>query len=86
MVIRKRKLTVKATQDKNGKKGVFIPSSEWRAFKKEIEFLKKSLATKSKKKTKTSVLNDLKEALLEVSDIRSGKSKAKTVKDFLREL
>ena len=86
MVIGKRKLRVKSTSDKDETKSVFIPSDDWKAFKKELESLKKNLSKKSNKQMKPSVLNDLKEAFQEVALIKSGKLKPKSAKDFLREL
>jgi len=86
MVIGRRKLKVKNTSDKYGTKGVFIPSEDWKTFKKELETMKKSLTSKSTKKAKPSVLNNLKEALNEVSLMRDGKIRPRNVKDFLREL
>lgn len=86
MVVGKRKLKVKNTSDKDGTKGVFIPSDDWKAFNKELESLKKNLSKKKSKQAKPSVLNDLKEALQEVALIRAGKLKPKTAKEFLREL
>ena len=86
MVIRKRKLRVKNDSDKDGTKGVFIPSDDWKAFNEEMESLKKSLSQKSTKQTKSSPLADLKEAFQEVALIKAGKLKPKNVEDFLREL
>jgi|GEM_PF-2331485 len=86
MIIGKKKLKVKNTQDKNGTKGVFIPSADWKAFKKELEISKKKLTSKPANKDKSSVFKDLKEALHEVALIRQGKIKARDIKDFLREL
>jgi hypothetical protein len=86
MVIGKKKLSVKNTRDKNGNKGVFIPSEDWKAFKKELVILKKNLVGKQSKKEKPTVFNDLKEALQEVALIRQGKIKPRDIKDFLREL
>jgi hypothetical protein len=86
MVIGKKKLKVKSAHDKNGNKGVFIPSEDWKAFKKELENLKKNFKGKSVRKKKPSVVEDLKEAMNEVALIRQGKIKPRAMKDLLREL
>ena len=86
MIIGKKRLKVKNTEDKDGTKGVFIPSDDWKAFKKELEISKKNLANKSVNKDRSSVFKDLKEALHEVALIRQGKIKPRDIKDFLREL
>jgi hypothetical protein len=86
MVIGKKKLTVKITRDKDGTRGVFIPSKDWKVFKKELEGLKKNLVKKPTKKEKSSVFEDVKEALHEVALIQQGKIKPKDIKDLLREL
>ncbi len=83
MLIGKKKLKVRNTKDKDGTRGVFIPSDDWKAFKQELEVLKKNLTVK---KEKPSVFKDVKEALHEVALIRQGKIKPKEIKDFLREL
>ena len=87
MVIGKKKLKVRHTRDKDGTKGVFIPSDDWKSFKQELEILKKNLTSKPTKKVeKPSVLKDLKEAIQEVGLIRQGKIKPRDIKDLLREL
>lgn len=85
MVIGKKKLKVRVIKDKDGAKGVFIQSEDWKNFKQEIEALKRNL-NKPIKKRKESVFKDVKEALHEVALIRQGKLKPKSLKDLLREL
>jgi hypothetical protein len=86
MVIGKKKLKVSNTRDKDGNKGVFIPTEDWKAFKKELDHLKKKSLGKQPTKEKPSVFEDVKEALHEVALIRQGKIKPKDIKEFLREL
>jgi hypothetical protein len=86
MGITTKTIKVKNVKDKDGTKGVFIPSDDWNAFKRELEVLKKNLAGKLPKKEKSSVYKDVKEALQEVVLIRQGKVKPKNIKDLLSEL
>ncbi len=86
MVIGKKKLKVKSARDKEGNKGVFIPSEDWKAFKKEFDNLKKKSLGKQSVKGKPSVYEDVKEALLEVRLIREGKIRAMDAKTWLRGL
>ncbi|MFM9838293.1 MAG: hypothetical protein ACKVOQ_08525 [Cyclobacteriaceae bacterium] len=86
MEITTKRIKVKNVKDKDGTKGVFIPSADWKAFKKELEALKKNLAEKLPRKEKPSVYKDVKEALQEVALIRQGKVKPKDIKDLLSEL
>lgn len=83
MLIGRKKLKVRAIKDKNGQRGVFITSSDWKSFKKEIEAIKKNRPAKREKK---SVFEDVKEALHEVALIRQGKVKPKSINDLLREI
>lgn len=85
MGITTKSIKVKKVKDKDGTRGVFIPSADWKAFKKELEGLKKNLTEKPPKKEKPSVYKDVKEALQEVALIRQGKIKPKTIKDLLSE-
>ena len=84
MVIGNKKLKITSIKDKYGTKGVFIPSEDWKSFKKEIETLKS--LNKPVKKEKKSVFKDVKEALHEVALIRQGKVKPKSLTDLLSEL
>jgi hypothetical protein len=86
MVIGKKKLSVTNTRDKNGNKGVFIPSEDWKVFKNELDNLKKKSLGKQPVKRKPSVYDDVKEALIEVKLIREGKSRAMDAKTWLRGL
>ena len=81
-----KKIKVKNVKDKDGTKEVFIPSPDWKAFKRELEELKKNITAKFPKKEKPSVYKEVKEALQEVALIRQGKIKPKSIKDLLSEL
>ncbi len=86
MVIDKKKLKVKNIRDKDGNKGVFIPSEDWKAFKNELDNLKKKALGKQPAKGKPSVYDDVREALIEVKLIREGKIRAMDAKTWLRGL
>jgi uncharacterized protein (UPF0216 family) len=86
MGITTKTIKVKSVKDKDGTRGVFIPSDDWKAFKRELEVLKKNLTEKLHKKEKPSVYKHVKEALQEVALIRQGKVKPKNIKDLLSEL
>lgn len=86
MLIGKKKLKVKSARDKDGNKGVFIPSADWKAFKKELDNLKKKSLGKQTVKEKPSVFEDVRESLIEVKLIREGKMRAMDAKTWLRGL
>lgn len=71
-------------QDSKGNAaGVFIPIEEWKQLKKqysELEVLEYSEPTKEQ------ILQELKEAVVELSQIQQGKLKARPVSELLHEL
>lgn len=87
MLVGNKKLKVKKAKGKNGESGVFIPSDDWSYMKHKLQsFQKSNLLAKSPKASKKSILKDVKDALQEVSLIRQGKVKPKSLKSFLSEL
>ena len=82
--IKFEKMSLQIIQGGNGKPtGVFIPINDWESMKKENQNLK---AWEEPELTKSEILSGLKDAIEEVKLIKSGKVKAKSLKDFLNEL
>jgi hypothetical protein len=68
----------------NGKpSGVFIPINEWEMMKDKYQDLKDWEESETRK---TEILTGIKEAVDEVKLIKSGKLKAKSLKEILDEL
>jgi PHD/YefM family antitoxin component YafN of YafNO toxin-antitoxin module len=68
----------------NGKpSGVFIPINEWEMMKEKYQDLKDWEESEARK---TEILTGIKEAVDEVKLIKSGKLKAKSLKEILDEL
>jgi len=68
----------------NGKpSGVFIPINEWEMMKEKYQDLKDWEESETRK---TEILTGIKEAVDEVKLIKSGKLKAKSLKEILDEL
>ncbi|MEA5260095.1 hypothetical protein VB264_20020 [Arcicella aquatica] len=71
-------------QDGKGKTtGVYIPINEWKELKKQYRDLE---ALEYQEPTKEQVLQELKEAVLELKLVEQGKLKARPAKDLLNEL
>ncbi len=71
-------------QDGRGKAtGVFIPIKEWKQLKKQYSDLE---TLEYEEPTKEKVLQELKEAVIELSLIQKGKLNARSAKELLNEL
>lgn len=71
-------------QDSKGKTtGVYIPINEWKELKKQYRDLE---ALEYEEPTKEQILQELKEAVLELNLIEQGKLKARPAKELLDEL
>ena len=71
-------------QDGRGKAtGVFIPIKEWKQLKKQYSDLE---TLEYEEPTKEKILQELKEAVIELSLIQKGKLKARSAKELLNEL
>ena len=77
-------MSLQLIQDGSGKTtGVFIPIREWKQLKKQhrdLEFLEYTEPTKAQ------ILQELKEAVMELPLIEKGKLKARPAKELLNEL
>ncbi len=77
-------MRVQVIEDAKGKAaGVFIPINEWKALKKQHKELE---ATEYDEPSKTQLLQELKEAVQELSLIQKGKLKSRPAKALLDEL
>ncbi len=71
-------------QDDKGKAtGVFIPIKEWKALKKQYKNLEK---LEYEEPSKKQLINELKEAVLELNLIEQGKAKSRPATELLNEL
>jgi hypothetical protein len=71
-------------QDTRGKAtGVFIPIRDWNELKKQYKGLE---VLEKEEPTKEQILQELKEAVIELGLIEQGKLKARPVKELLNEL
>jgi hypothetical protein len=71
-------------EDSNGKAtGVFIPINDWKKLKKQHKDLE---ALEYEEPSKTQLLKELKEAVIELKLIEQGKLKARPAKELLNEL
>jgi hypothetical protein len=77
-------MSLQVIQDSKGKTtGVFIPINDWKKLKKQHKDLE---VLEYKEPTKEQILQELKEAVVELKLIEQGKLKARPVKDLLNEL
>jgi hypothetical protein len=77
-------MSLQIIQGGNGKlTGVFIPMNDWEIMKEEYQNLQ---AWEEPEPTKAEILAGIKEAVEEVKLIKSGKIKAKSLKELLNEL
>ena len=71
-------------QDDKGKAtGVFIPIKEWKALKKQYKNLEE---LEYEEPLKKQLINELKEAVLELNLIEQGKAKSRPATELLNEL
>ncbi len=71
-------------QDNKGKPtGVYIPINDWKELKKQYKDLEE---LEYEVPSKEQILQELKEAIVELSLIEKGELKARSAKDFLNEL
>ncbi len=71
-------------QDDKGKAtGVFIPIKEWKALKKQYKNLEE---LEYEEPSKKQLINELKEAVLELNLIEQGKAKSRPATELLNEL
>lgn len=71
-------------QDDRGKAtGVFIPMHDWKELKKQYKELE---VLEYAEPTKHQLIQELKEAVKELTLIQKGKLKARSIKDLLNEL
>lgn len=71
-------------QDSKGREtGIFIPISDWKKLKKQYKGLAE---IEYEEPSKTQILKELKEAVIELKLIEQGKLKARPAKDLLDEL
>ena len=77
-------MRLQVIQDTRGKAtGVFIPIRDWRELKKQYKGLE---VLENEEPTKEQILQELKEAVIELVLIEQGKLKARPVKELLNEL
>jgi ribosome-binding protein aMBF1 (putative translation factor) len=77
-------MKVQIIQDSKGKKtGVYIPIQEWNELKKQYTELE---AMEDKAMSKTQLIQELKQAITELTLIEAGKMKSRPAKALLREL
>lgn len=71
-------------QDSQGKAtGVYIPIKEWNELKKEFKVLE---SLEYEEPSKEQILDELKEALIELKLVEQGKMKARPIQNLLDEL
>lgn len=84
MVLKKIDMTLQIIKDSKGKAtGVYIPIKEWKELKKRYSDLESFVNEES---SKDQILEDLKEAVLELKSVEQGKLKARPAKELLNEL
>ena len=77
-------MRLQVIQDTRGKAtGVFIPMSDWKELKKQHKGLE---MLEYKEPSKEQILQELKEAVIELGLIEQGKLKARPAKELLNEL
>lgn len=77
-------MRVQVIQDSNGKAtGVFIPINEWDKLKKQYEELAN---LEDEEPTKTQLMEEIKQALIELKLVGQGKVKARPIQALLDEL
>jgi hypothetical protein len=77
-------MRLQVIQDDKGKAtGVFIPIKEWKALKKQYKNLEN---LEFEEPSKKQLLNELKEAVLELKLIEQGKAKSRPAIELLNEL
>ena len=77
-------MRLQVIQDTRGKAtGVFIPIRDWKELKKQYKGLE---VLENEEPTKEQILQELKEAVIELVLIEQGKLKARPVKELLNEL
>ena len=77
-------MKLQVIQDTKGKAtGVFIPISDWKELKKQYKGLE---GLEYEEPSKEQILQELKEAIVELGLIEQGKLKARPVKELLNEL
>lgn len=71
-------------KDSKGKAtGVYIPINEWKELKKQYKDLE---ALEYEEPTKEQIIQELKEAVIELKQVEQGKLKARPAKELLDEL
>lgn len=77
-------MRLQVIQDTKGKAtGVFIPINDWKELKKQYKGLE---VLEYEEPTKEQILQELKEAIVELGLIEQGKLKARPAKELLNEL
>ena len=77
-------MRLQVIQDTKGKAtGVFIPINDWKELKKQYNGLE---VLEHEEPGKEQILQELKEAIIELGLIEQGKLKARPAKDLLNEL
>ena len=77
-------MRLQVIQDTRGKAtGVFIPMSDWRELKKQYKGLE---MLEYEEPTKEQILQELKEAVIQLGLIEQGKLKARPANELLNEL
>jgi len=77
-------MKLQVIQDSDGKAtGVYIPIKEWKRLKEQYKDLE---ALEYEEPTKEQILQELKEALIELKLVEEGKLTARPAKDLLDEL
>ena len=77
-------MRLQVIQDSRGKAtGVFIPISDWQELKKQYKNLE---VLEYEEPTKEQILQELKQAIIELTLIEQGKLKARPARELLNEL
>jgi len=77
-------MRLQVIQDSKGKPtGVFIPISDWQELKKQHKEL---AVLEYEEPSKEQILQELKEAIIELKQVELGKLKARPLQDLLNEL
>lgn len=77
-------MRLQVIQDSKGKAtGVFIPINDWKELKKQHKEL---AVLEYEEPTKEQILQELKEAVIELKQVEQGKLKARPVQELLNEL
>jgi hypothetical protein len=77
-------MKLQVIQDNNGKTtGVYIPIKDWKELKKQYKDL---AVLEYEEPTKKQILQEIKEAVIELRQVEQGMLKARPIQDLLNEL